>query len=134
LVVDIGIDGGADGVDFSGSEVVMQGTRFLRVTDKAISVGESSELTARDVEVESCAVGAASKDASKVTLNNSRISDASVAGLMSYVKKPEYGPASLIADDVSITGTSTPARVQRGSELWLNGAPIETDEIGVESL
>ena len=121
-------------MDFSGSEVVMQGTRFLRVTDKAISVGDSSELTARDVEVESCAVGAASKDASKVTLNNSRIADASVAGLMSYVKKPEYGPASLIADDVSITGTSTPARVQRGSELWLNGAPIETDEIGVESL
>ena len=130
----IGTGGGADGVDVSGSEVVLRHTRFSNVTDKAISVGENSRLTAEHVVARHCATGAASKDGSSLVISDSEFEDASIAALMSYVKKPEYGGASLVADNVTIRGTAKPAWAQPGSRIVMDGNRVPAQDMDVDAL
>ena len=132
--VNIGVSTGADGLDISGSDVTLLGTRFTNVSDKAVSVGEGSKLLARDLLIDRCVVAAASKDGSTLLISDSTVSHATLAGLMSYTKKLEYGAASLLAENVSILETPTPTWVQHGSSLELNGRSIETEEIDVDAL
>jgi hypothetical protein len=131
---DIGIAGEADGLDFSGSEVTIDGVRFKNISDKAVSVGERSSVTARDIRVESCSIGAVSKDDSMLKLADSSISNATTAGLMSYIKKAEYGAASLVAANVIIANTKAPALAQHGSHLELNGKTIATQALDIDAM
>ena len=64
LFQDIGQAGGGDAFDMSGSEVTIEDTRFLRINDKALSVGERSRLTALRITAEDVGTGAASNDQS----------------------------------------------------------------------
>ena len=59
----------------------------LRVKDKAISVGEKSNLNISDIHLKEVGVGVAAKDGSIAIINNCNIEDPSVAGLMTYIKK-----------------------------------------------
>jgi len=130
----IGSGPGADGVDVSGSDVTLQEAYFSGVSDKAISVGEQSRLTASRIVAEHCEIGAVSKDASTLSIRDSTIRNASLAGLMAYVKKSEYGPASLDAVNVNIIDTNVPAIVQHGSELQLDDRAIPSSALEVEAL
>lgn len=134
LFQDIGMGGGGDGIDISGSTVLMDGTRFERVYDKAISVGEGSELTATNVVIENSGIGAASKDNSRLEIRESVITGARIAGLMTYVKKPVYGPPVLVAVDMTILDTVNEAQAQMGSMLMLNGEQVRTENIDVDRL
>ena len=134
LFQDIGEAGGGDGVDVSGSKVTVNGTRFIRINDKAISVGEGSELTAVNIVVEDSGVGAASKDRSRLEISDSTINKAYTAALMTYTKKPEYGPADLVASNVEILETTNPAKVQQGNSMTLNGETIQPEVLDVENL
>lgn len=131
---DVGLKGGGDGIDISGSRVFTEDTSFLRVNDKAISVGERSTLGARNIVIRDCGVGVASKDGSKVTIHSSTIRHAEYAGLMAYTKKPEYGPARLNADQVAILQSQTPVLSQLGSVLRLNGERVPDRPVDVEAL
>ncbi len=128
----IGLARGADAVDVSGSKVTVDGTRFTNVTDKAISVGEGSTLTARNVVAENGGVGAVSKDHSVLDIEDSTIRAMRGAGLMSYVKKPEYGPATLRARRVRIVATANPAQAQIGSSLEIDGRPVTAQAMDVD--
>ena len=134
LFQDVGEAGGGDGVDVSGSKVTVNGTRFIRINDKAISVGEGSELTAVNIVVEDSGVGAASKDRSRLEISDSTINKAHTAAFMTYTKKPEYGPADLIASNVEILETVNPAKVQEGNFMTLNGETIQPEVLDVENL
>lgn len=131
---DIGKAGGGDGLDISGSNVTISGTRFERVNDKAISVGEGSTLSALNIIAENCGVGAASKDRSSLEISDSTISNARNAALMAYMKKPEYGPATLVASNIRILDTATPAQVEKGSRLELNGEQVNPEDLDVKKL
>jgi hypothetical protein len=131
---DIGKSTGSDAVDFSGSTVSVEHTRFTNVTDKAISVGEGSELSVSGVVIENCGVGVVSKDGSVLQLAGAEIRGARVAGLMTYTKKPEYGPARLVAKDVRTEGTERHALAQDGSSLVLDGNAIPGQGLDVDEL
>ena len=131
---DIGRAGGGDAIDISGSRVSVSGTRFVNVSDKALSVGEGSTMTAKDILVEHSGTGAASKDGSFLELSNVRIEDVSVAGLMTYVKKPEYGPARISATGIEYSGTAPFARAEMGSEIVVDGEDIEPENMDVQGL
>lgn len=131
---DIGSAGGGDAIDISGSRISVSGTRFVNVSDKALSVGERSTMTAKDVVVEDSGTGAASKDGSVLELSNARITDVSVAALMTYVKKPEYGPARITAIGVDYSGTAPFARAEVGSEIVVDGNEIEPEDMDVQAL
>jgi hypothetical protein len=134
LFSEIGRAGGGDALDVSGSVVEVDGTRFEQVGDKALSVGERSRVKAKNLVALDVGVGAACKDASDLVLLDSRIAGARVAGLMAYIKKPEYGPAAVEARNVTVEGTERSAWVQVGSRVTLNGRRVETEKIDVEKL
>jgi len=127
---------GGDGVDVSGSQVQVTRARFLDIGDKGISVGENSLLTARDVYFENVAFAVVSKDLSHATVENATIVNAGIAGLVAYIKKPTYGPATISASDVTFIDTPADRHtlVQTGSWIDLNGARVWGTEVDVEAL
>ena len=134
LFQDIGQIGGGDAFDLSGSDVTMADTRFFRINDKALSVGENSRLTADRIEVEDVGTGAASKDRSQLHISDSTIKGARVAGLLAYIKKSEYGPARLTTESTTISDCEIPAKVQIGSYLSQDGEILNTEVLDVDDL
>jgi len=132
--IDIGKAGGGDAIDVSGSQISVSDSEFIDISDKALSVGEKSAMTARNLTMQNVGTGAASKDGSSLSLTNVTIHSASFAGLTAYIKKPEYGPASIEARDVIISDTETPVLVQTNSVVSIDGEAAETREINVDAL
>jgi hypothetical protein len=130
----VGIDGGGDGVDVSGSVVTLEGTQFFDIRDKALSVGERSEVTARRVTVERAATGAASKDGSRLEIRDSKIAATQTAALMAYVKKPEFGPGRIEASGLVFGALVPDARAQIDSVIVIDGRPVEPEDIDVAEL
>ncbi len=125
--------GGGDAVDTSGSKVEISGVRFHKISDKAISVGEASSVGVHDVVIDDTGTGLASKDRSKLRASRVTITGARFAALTAYTKKPEYGGAVIIADDITIDGNQRNL-VQFGSRIVLAGREIETRNIDVDAL
>ena len=134
LFRNIGTAGGADAIDVSGSNVVVDGTRFAGISDKVISVGEASTLTARNIVAENCGAGAVSKDGSTLDIADSVVRHAGIAGLMSYVKKPEYGPSALRSTRVRILDSARVAVAQRGTRLVIDGEALAGQSVDVDRL
>ena len=134
LFSNIGKAGGGDAIDFSGSQVSVENVEFLNIEDKALSVGERSQVVAKNLRIMNVGVGAASKDGSTLTLKKSSIDSAKIAGLMSYRKKHEYDFAKLDASIVSIKNTVNKALVESGSQMVLNNSNIESTNIDISNL
>jgi hypothetical protein len=125
---------GGDAIDVSGSEVAIRSVRLEDIHDKAVSAGEESRVTAQELSIERVGTGVVSKDRSSLVLKDSEIRDAVHAGVMAYVKKPEYGPSELIARNLSVQGVGTPAAAQTGSRIVLNGNDVEPQPMDVRAL
>ena len=135
LFQDIGKAGGGDGLDISGSQVMVNDSHFRNISDKGLSVGEQSKVKAANLIIEHVGTGAASKDSSQLEISNSTINQAENAGLMAYIKKPaEFGPASIDARDMKFIETTVRARAQKGSSITIDGVPVTTEEIDVDQL
>ena len=103
------LDAGNDGIDVSGSQVQVSDCRFERVGDKAISVGERSEVSARSIRVDGASIGVASKDQSVARVEDSSFRGITDTVYAAYQKKPEFGPATL---------TASRNRVEAARRLW----------------
>ena len=134
LFRDIGLAGGGDAVDISGSNVKINGTTFEDVNDKALSVGEKSNMIAKGVKIIRSGTGAASKDGSTLDISDSSIELTSNAGLMAYIKKPEYGFAQITANHLVIRNNPSTARVQKGSSITIDGKSVLTEDVDVKEL
>jgi hypothetical protein len=134
LFADIGKAGGGDAIDVSGSQIIVRGTRFENVSDKALSVGEASSMQASTVIINSVGTGAAAKDGSQLTLSDSVINAASFAGLTAYIKKSEYGQARLESQNVKMVAVERPVLAQTGSIVNVDGVVAETSDVDVDAL
>ena len=134
LFENIGLAGGGDAVDVSGTEIRVNASRFVNIDDKAVSVGEKSRMQASGLDMRQVGTAAASKDGSELVLKNTRIQGAHVAGLMAYIKKPEYGPARIEAEQVVFDDVVTQARAQKGSVILLDGKPVDTVDLNVKQM
>ena len=85
---------GNDAIDISGSLVTLNKININSALDKAISVGENSQVIANDLNIDNAFIGIASKDLSSININKSKIKDTEIC-LAAYQKKAEYGPASI---------------------------------------
>jgi hypothetical protein len=130
----IGSAGGGDAIDVSGSTVEISDTQFVDVSDKALSIGEKSVVHAARILIRRAGTAAASKDGSQLTLTDVEIRKALNAGLMAYIKKPEYGAASIEANNITFVDTEQPARVQKGSRIVIDGQLVDTEDLDVEQL
>jgi len=125
---------GGDGLDFSGSTIEVDGTRLVEVRDKAVSVGEGSTLTARNLDIKKCGTGAVAKDGSKTVIRDSGMSEITHVAMMAYVKKPAYGAAELEAANVTVTGATVKALAQTGSRVVLDGVEVPPEDLDVDAL
>ena len=130
----IGSAGGGDAIDVSGSEVEVMGSVITEVSDKGISVGEASNLTAKGVRISRVGTGLASKDSSRALISDSEITHGLVAGILVYNKKTEYGAAGVTAENVTIKDTDLPAAAQTGNILELNGETVVAGKMDVKEL
>ncbi len=127
-------DIGGDAFDVSGTEATIVDSYFVNIVDKAISAGEKSEIIASNITIRNVGIGVASKDLSSVQVDAATIDSANVAGLAVYIKKPQYGPASLEATNTEILNTEIPAFCQTDNELLLNGEYIQPEDVDVDAL
>ncbi len=79
-------------------------------------------------------IGIASKDLSIVTADTLIIDTARVTGLAVYIKKPQYGSATIMATNVSFLNTERIAINQTHNKLLLNRDEIPSEDIDVDAL
>ncbi len=125
---------GGDGIDVSGSEVEVSGVLLADIRDKAVSIGEKSRLEARGLRIERVGTGVVSKDGSHGIVSDSTFTDVAHAAVMAYTKKPEYGPASLVAEGLVVDGVGRVAVAQSGSRVVVDGSEIDTEAIDIDAL
>ena len=131
---DIGKSGGGDAIDISGSKVSVSGTFFENVNDKALSVGERSTMSVKNIHVRNTGTAVVSKDGSLLEIKNSYINQPVHTGLMAYIKKPEFGPARIIANNIKYSGSAAFARAEKGSEITIDGKEIEPQDMDVKKM
>lgn len=112
---------GNDGIDISGTDLEINNTSFNAIGDKAISVGEKSILRAANVQIHGAGTGVASKDLSQATLDTIELNNIRGTGLITYIKKGEYGPSSIACQGCSFDNTSTTTTNQYRSQILLDG-------------
>lgn len=126
-------DIGGDAIDVSASQVLVHRTVIRDVSDKGLSAGEESHLVVGSVLVERAHMGVVSKDLSNVVVHDLTVRDVQV-GLAAYVKKQEYGPASIQASDTTLEAVRTRSLVQRFSLVTLNGLRMPETDVDVKAL
>jgi hypothetical protein len=109
-----------DGVDTSGSDVIVTGCVFSDIGDKAVSIGENSHAILRDNQVERAMIGVAAKDKSQVIIENLSVQSIRNYVLASYIKKKEYG-----ASTMTVTGLN--GQYQPGQLLNMEGCSMTVD-------
>ncbi|MGC9521883.1 MAG: hypothetical protein ACP5HG_08385 [Anaerolineae bacterium] len=126
----------ADGIDVSGSHIEVRDVRMVRLGDKALSVGESSHASTQGVSVSEADFAVVSKDLSHVTVSDITATGIRIAAFAAYIKKPVYGPATLVAERVTLIGIPDDriALVQTGSWVDVDGTRIWGSDIDVDAL
>jgi hypothetical protein len=123
-----------DAVDISGTHATASNLTITNITDKGFSIGEDSHIIADNIHMDTVGIGVASKDLSSVEIKDSDIRNTRFSGLAAYIKKPVFGPASIIAENVTITDTEQLCVVQKGSSILLNGKDYPGQELDVDKL
>ncbi|HMC97146.1 MAG TPA: right-handed parallel beta-helix repeat-containing protein, partial [Flavobacteriales bacterium] len=109
-------DSNGDGLDVSGSHVLVEGCRMERMMDKGLSSGEASQVLVRNNRFEGNRLAIASKDLSVVYVqDNTFTGNAIVFGV--YRKKPIYGGAHLMLGTNVYEGNTKERDVDALSEI-----------------
>ena len=111
---------GNDCIDFSGSDVLINSCRISGSGDKGISGGEHSDLSVINCDINAAAIAVASKDQSKVTIENTRINSCTYA-FASYRKKAEYGPAELLVKSTTLKQVKKSMLIEKDSKIYFEG-------------
>lgn len=117
------INTGNDAIDFSGSQVFISNCKMTEIADKAISGGENSKLKVENCQINKANIGIAAKDLSELRLEKITM-NTTVYGIVAFVKKPEYGPASVFINDLINKKNVVFHQIEEGSKLVLNGKTI----------
>ncbi len=116
---------GNDGIDVSGTFVKVKNVFFENVRDKAVSVGEKSTLYADGVFVNGSTSGIVSKDLSKAFVKNAVFKNIKGSALLTFIKKAEYGSASIECEKCEFENVKYKASNQIGSVIVIDGKKIE---------
>ena len=127
-------DVGGDGVDLSCSQVSIFDSSFIRIHDKAVSVGEKSDVSANRINVVDASFAMVVKDLSIAFISESNVTNASVAAFSAYQKKKSFGPASIRVNNCITSVTKNRFLIQNGSNAWNQDTVIQTVPLDVKSL
>jgi hypothetical protein len=101
--------------------LTLEDVRFINIGDKAVSVGEKSRLLATGLDISGSSTGVASKDLSVAVVSDSKFKNISGSGLITYIKKSEYGSASIECDRCTFEATTFIATNQYKSKILIDG-------------
>ena len=113
-----------DAIDVSGSQVEVFDTKISHAGDKGISVGEMSNVSVTDSEINDSNLGFASKDGSELTVWKGNINRTQI-GYAVYQKKPEYSPARIVIWNTILESVATQWLIEVGSTITYNGNDYE---------
>jgi hypothetical protein len=111
------------------ADMTSQQSTTVAATSEEATVNVQTVAAATGIDIDD--TGLASKDRSTLTAKNVTIKGAKFAALTAYIKKPEYGGATIIADDITINGGNTRNLVQNGSRIVLAGRTLATQDIDI---
>ena len=104
-----------------------------KVGDKAISIGENSNLVGSDLLIENCELAITSKDRSFIKINNIVLNNNKV-DFTAYEKKSEFGSSKIIVNNYKSNNLKTPFLIEIGSSLYLDNKEMPTINKKVEDL
>jgi hypothetical protein len=113
---------------------VLRQSTMTDMGDKGASIGEFSTADIEGITVTRPYMGLAAKDGSRITARNVKIVEPRIAGLASYTKKTEYGPAGLTASDIVFENVEHPTLVQTGNWIDLDGTRIWGVDVDIDKL
>lgn len=119
------INSGNDGIDISGSDLYLEDIVVNNPSDKAVSAGENSSITGKNIRVIGGEIGIVSKDLSRISLDNLSITDTRL-GLSAFQKKSEYGTASITIQDLSLIQVEQHHLIEIDSQLLIDGQAVTT--------
>ena len=125
---------GGDGIDFSGSSVSVSECQFSNIKDKAVSVGEESNIILKNLIIDNIGVGIASKDGSVVSAQGLNISNYSLNALMTYKKKSFYNNPELYAKNISFDSKQNAYLSQVGTTMTIDGENIFQKDVDVDEM
>jgi hypothetical protein len=117
------INAGNDAIDISGSTIVVKGCVFDKVADKALSAGEDSKMTVDSIKIDGASLAVVAKDLSKVIISNSEILNSEVV-YCAFQKKQEFGPSTIVANNVTFTEFKEENLIEEKSTLKVDGEKI----------
>lgn len=117
---------GNDAIDASGSLIDLKGILVDGASDKALSVGENSKITADLLEIKNAQISLASKDSSELDVGRLVLSDCAIDFAV-YRKKPEFDFAYMNINKLTINREISPL-VEEGSQLIIEGRRIEPNQ------
>lgn len=109
-----------DAMDFSGSRIQVKNAFVEKAGDKGVSAGERSFVEISDSAFLETNTGVASKDLSTVNIRNSAIRESQFA-LAAYQKKPVYGPAKIVAQNVVLEKNRQSEIIEVNSRIEIDG-------------
>lgn len=119
------LNAGNDGIDVSGSELVIKDIVIKNPSDKAISAGENSTISGENIKVIGGEIGVVSKDLSKVHLTDLSIINTRL-GLSAFQKKSEYGVASIEISKLILENNELDHLIENRSSLIIDNVAVET--------
>jgi hypothetical protein len=126
---------GEDAIDVSGSQLAIRGCSFDAIGDKALSIGEDSEVTADSCQIVTASIAVAAKDRSTVTLVDLAVDAVDHYVFAAYIKKPEFGASKLYAKGLRYGGEGDPKHLaQTGCVVSVEGQEVATRDVDVELL
>ena len=125
---------GNDAIDFSGSTVKVSNASMRKIGDKAVSVGERASVSISKSSINFAEIGLTCKDGSILNVDNADFKNTKI-GLCAFIKKPEYGPAVVIANNIKgIENTEIPFLIEEGSKITYDSVHISPTEKNVKSI
>jgi hypothetical protein len=79
-----------DALDIAGSDIFLSNINIKSAKDKAVSIGENSNVDIKNLSIEDSGTGVAVKDGSEVSIDKVSIKRLSYDSFMTYVKKPFF--------------------------------------------
>ena len=120
-----------DAIDLSGSEVFIDKIKISNIGDKAISVGENTDLKISNSNISNSRIGIASKDSSNVVGSKINVSNCGLYDFAVYKKKNYFSGASL---KVQSNSTCNKSLAQMGSKLFINNKQIIEKKFNTKKL
>lgn len=123
-------DFNGDGLDVSGSNILVSGSEFKGFSDKGLSVGERSNMLIRQSDIGGNSIGIAVKDLSNVFVSSARF-ESNEHDISVYMKKRIFGGGRIVLSEaisaertpkVNLDKLSSASRYQDG---WEVDKPVE---------